>query len=502
MASISPYLQIIRESIDGEQVRDAIINCMNEINKDAAFIVKSKVISGTLSEKGHATYRAESGEVWKDVTLNITADDGSEVPQTVTRHDWEVNNDTINQEYTAKELFGDNTEFGTITVNLDFTRGAESIADNIIITTFDLDEHSTWHAEADGRYSAVRSITFSNVDVAGSRGGTVGPGGKIYYDVSFMDDDGKMLGQPQKVIAGGSAVEPTDKPTKAGKVLIGWDPEIDNVRYSFTAKPRWKSPAIIGGATVYLEDVLRSRGADQAFGDHFDLRVENAKIPYEACAALGFDTGGATGTFDYTLTTGFFKVAEGEDSSTSTWLSYYSLADYPGRSGTSSLCPFTHSDRTSYKDSLFRKFLNSILYTYVIPSELKNTIKTVAKQHAVQRSGIVIVDYTNDKLWNPSFRELSIIADGKETDPDYSWYNYYKKPSGAIQYFENIGKNTASDRYDCITGQIGSAYRIAVRDDTGGIGAWYSPTANITVSGLTESNANASFSSSVFGFCL
>ena len=44
MAEISGHLKIIKDASNGEDVRDAIINCMNEINKDSAFKVTNKTI--------------------------------------------------------------------------------------------------------------------------------------------------------------------------------------------------------------------------------------------------------------------------------------------------------------------------------------------------------------------------------------------------------------------------------------------------------------------------
>lgn len=492
MANISPYLQIIKEATAGEQVRDALINCMNEINKDAAFVVKSKTISGKLSEKGHATYRAAAGEVWKDVTLNITEDDGSEIPQTsVETEDITITNDTPNGELNAPT----GKVWGTITVALDFTAGVESIGDNVVISTFDLDGENTWHAEADGRYSAVRSITFSNVDAAKARGGYAGQGGRLVFDIELWNTDAS--GKPTSKIKDLKAVPDgtliTESPgtnPPAGMMFTGWTPNKVNQAGKYYAT--YKSSGASIGSISDPWEVIVQNSASYPLGAYKDINVQSSsvKIPYAADKRCfpDLDISDKPEYYNAGFQTRAILVAKGEGGSATTWLtsrvsfsgacSYYFTGSYGFpqhiREYLASNNVQAEDIKNNYQDSLNAKWFNEVFLQYVMPSYIRPHIMPITKYYVTKDFGGSA--YYNDTavhpLWIPSTKEMFIAGwdDNEEMWPSVlqpclkpeEVERYITNANGEL-YMQNIGITSGNDRYDLFKYQS-VEYDISNRD--------------------------------------
>lgn len=510
MAEIGTFLDIIRNGSDGDAVRDAIINCMEQINKDSKWIIKDKVISGKVSQLNSGSpYVAAAGTAWKRVTLEIQDDSGEPVtPSTVQKHDFVVDNNTANGEYTAKELFGDNSEFGTVQVNLDFSDTWEQIADNISISTNDLDSATnTFHAETKG-YAAVRSITFTNVDAAAARGGKVIAGGVTVYPITFVDSpSGELIAQ--KDIPENSTITcdiPDEiKRKHAGETFIGWSGG-GRATSEATVQAQWGNPII---SKEEIRDnwdtiVANRGGAKYSLGSYRAIEVTNFEIPYSAdlsCFPDFYDyvtdiVIPNTGSYTYSMTTEMIKIGQGEDGSTSTWLSTPSTMIC--RSRTLDRQSGSPTDRTTvtglpwhidhyirlksealwvqgeprqqYDTSEAMKWITEIFCGRIIPRSIADGLVTVTKNFKYRNpeTGDPSTHQMAYPIWLPSMKELYVEDDSNSSyaaamdgffnsasvDAEYH-YEQYIANDPDIAFFRDVMGLNAKQRTQLLTAGVG-----------------------------------------------
>ena len=473
MADINPYLDIIKNASSGDSVRDAIINCMNEINKDTAFTVTDKVISGKISEINNGSpYTAPSGQVWKHVTLNIQDDSGEDYPKSNTKViDFEVNDNTENGEYTA----GENEEYGTIIVNVSHDGEWEGIVDNVAISTLDLDSTSTYHASTQG-YTAVKSVTFTNVNAAAARGGRIGSGGVAEYPVYFHKTTGEVI-QTQWVTEHGSAQYTGQEPPDSNPdgQFSGWDPTPIGITSETHCKPKYSSGDISHDTITDDWATIKANGCNYDLGSIKTLSVSSTKFGGRVLTSgIRQDKEGEVdywratapdGKMSYSLH--MMLVAKGEGGSNGTWLSTepfnpdsvynasnnpYNIIDVSGQ---------THADyragilRATAKientsiyfctddwgSSYLNQWLNSCFFS-TLPSSLQQGIVAVPKSyngildHNISSENTEIIEKTcvDNKIWIPSAKEMNgFIGDASKTD--------WAKPveSVGIDYYNAAG---------------------------------------------------------------
>lgn len=440
--NIKPYLEVIENAVGGEQVRDAIINCMQEINKDSAFKIQSKLISGKISDKGHGTYTAPSGVLWKNVTLDITTDDGSEVPVTTQAYDFTVNMSTESRTYDAEEEHGKGARWGNIIVDLDFSSAYDNlnVIDNIVISTNDLDDTATWHAEASG-YDSVRSVTFSNVDPIKERGGYIGEGGTTYYKITFKDPDTGNTYGVKDYVSGTQGYDWVDDngrhPTKVGQSFTGWTGN-GMVDMSKTVYAQFGDGSIvIGELTPDWRDIAKNGGKGIQTGKYKSIRVDT-EIEYALEANL-FPNAGLpeTGKYSYQLEAIMMKVSDGESGSNTSWLSMQPLTNQGNGlvpSHISSIQP-QQGQGVQYNESPSTTWLNYIFLNYIIPSEIRPYIKQVTKYFKmVSNLGTLTNQPIQQKIWVPSTKELWIAG------YDETHWNYPGDPTESqrtSEYYTN-----------------------------------------------------------------
>lgn len=453
MADINGYLDIIKNATNGDSVRDAIINCMNEINKDSAFTVTDKVISGKISEINNGSpYTAPSGQVWKHVTLNIQQESGEDYPASNTKVvDFEVNDNTPNGEYTA----GEGEEYGTIIVNVSHAGEWEGIVDNVAISTLDLDDTNTYHASSQG-YTAVKSVTFTNVNAAESRGGRIGPGGVAEYPVRFHKSkpptgNGELI-QTIWVSSGGTAeyskqMPPDDNPDGQ---FSGWNPSPVGVTSELDCYPTYSSGSI--GHDTITDDwatIVANGGAPYNLGNVKTLVVSSALFRGKVLtSAIRQDKDGAVDYWRATAPDGYISyslpmmlVAKGEGNTRSTWLSTvpfdgnavlnkdrnaYNIIDVSGQTHSAYRAAILQARAYIGSSQIERciddwgscylnQWLNSCFYQ-TLPTVLRNGIVAVSKNYkgildhnAQKDSGNQIIEKTctDNKIWIPSVKELS-----------------------------------------------------------------------------------------------
>ena len=461
MADIMPYVEIIAKATGGDQVRDAIIDCMNEINKDAAFKVVSKTITGKLSEINNGSpYKAGTGTVWKDVTINILDDSGQEQPQsTIETEDFTVDNNTENGSYEAPE----GKRWGTIYVNLDFSAFNDDIADNVVISTDDLDETNTAHAEAYG-YRAFASLTFSNVDSVGAKGGYVGPGGVVMYPITFVDQDGTYI--DKKDVERNTAVD-TDIPQAIidkhqGQTFQGWSGS-GTAQRAETVRAQWGNP------TISMEEIqhdwkwIIDHQAEIPLGAFRSMYCPQCKIYYaEERKLFPWATEEqipSEGYYYYTITVYLAKMASGEHGSKSTWVSCIPsvmTADSEHHSfGLGTLIPYhilnvghnPDDDEDYWAKCNSRIWLRNIFRNYVLEPNIRSHIIQVEKSFKVRTEDNVLINQpVNDTIWTPSVKEMYMPGWDDEIDttviPSAAWtdeqYNNFISDATGVQYCQRV----------------------------------------------------------------
>lgn len=448
-ANIQPYLDIIANATDGDNVRDAIINCMSEINKESKYKVKSKRISGTVGNMETHWYAA-TGEVWKDVTLDLKLPDGSEVPESdIIIDDFTVDNDTPNGDHDP--ITGH--RWGTIHVNIDWSQYAnEDIAEIVEITSDNLDPDRTFHIETYGNgYTAMRAIRLA--DVASTAGGMIGPDGKTYYNVEYKNQAGNVVYKTQ-VQRGDDAslyYKGPQMPDEGhGGYLSGWLPMTmsrsitkdctganaltpnygyDTYAYD-TISESWSEILQDGGAHYPIgsrKGFTLGGGAINTVGaGTYKTKVNVLQIGEEPNPTVNilpdqFETVSIPSIQLANIQMNMCVVSHNEPGTSTTWLATIPLPAISAQFGFSYRSNQEHSvdyiQSTDWDDSPLRQWLNSGDFLSLIPDEIRSHIKTVKKQFM----GV----YAHTRAYNADEGPSSKTKDCKIWIPSTSeWYDY------------------------------------------------------------------------------
>lgn len=466
---IESYKKIIKNAADGDDVRDAIINCMNAINQDSAFDIGNKTIECKLSEL-NKTYSAGKGKAWKQVTINVTDDSGEAIDTgNVTKYDLEINNYTENKVWNAEEEHGPNAQWGDVIVNVDHSGEWDGILDNYIISTGDLDETGTFSASLIGK-TAFKSITFSNVDPIKDGGGYYDSSGQGYFNIKFDPKGGTWSDgttkPKEKSIKSGDTLSTNEKVTKAGFTHMGWLSNYGNstAKRSETVYADWGNPSVVPGEiSDSWEDILKRKGSHLYYplGSYKSLDID-VDIPYSADRGLFPDIDHIlpgqvpeTGTYRYRATYIFVNMAYGEDS-TSSWVCmnpvYGSNAPIPNHiANYDALCPIQSYDPVDYANNVKMEWLNSVFLDYAF-AEFKDYITPVTKHYRYRNDlGVTLNKVSKRKIWLPSVKEFWIEGyDDQpgypEQDPTQSTEELYTKAIG-LEYFKNfLGCTSGTER--------------------------------------------------------
>lgn len=466
MAEIDNYLEIIRTSTNGENVRDAIINCMSEINKDSKFKVVSKTITHHVNQDD-THYYAPTGKVWKDVVLDIVLPDGSSETQTQTStKDFTVDNSTENGDYPPEE----NTRWGTIHVDIDWSAYAnEDLGEIVEITTDELDSNSTFHAETYG-YTAVRAVKFSNVRSTG--GGTYGPGGQLQYTVEYKDRNGKVVQAATAVPAGDNAAlyyTGANPPDSGQTGTLRWTPQSSTRVYkNYTGSNALVADYIqnSGGGDVVTdswEQIAANGGANVNVGDYKTLVLaedRTVSIPEKIfnLKSLYIDPDSHEITEDVyrskMLSAQYVGVSllmvcvcKGEPGSSTSWVSATpfslpsgSVLNPDGTDYIPSVAGFDYTidygqyiQQTDWEDSPIRQYMNTSEFLDLFPTEVKRAIKPMTKafygvpSHTFKMSeppnAPMRKTSGNNRIWLPSASEFrDVIGNYYNSDHTNSRY--------------------------------------------------------------------------------
>lgn len=360
-----------------------------------------------------------------------------------------------------------------------------------------------------GEYDAMQDdgrMGYAHVTV-NVPGGGGGP-----FTVIFLDDEGNVLKKQENVPYGGYAsCTALDGTIRNGLYFKGWNPVPKNVQFNMTCRPVRGDYVITPGEIADdWETIVADGGAHYPLGSYKTLVCE---VP----AHLGFQhviTGEVSqGVFVNDLAYSYYdgvypdipvqnvachmvKVAEGEDSSTSTWLSdnfisfnNLGLHYWNYRSINSNT---QYVIRHDWLNSPIRRWLNEDLFS-ALPDPIKNSIVDVNKttralsvspagEWARPGASGQMVDKTSiDSIWVPSMKEFHIVVAAAQY---YSGYTASEELSG-IDYstvFVPIFTNNMSFRT---------------------LGSWENgDMGNMKLESAGASLNNAMFDYSLFGFCL
>ena len=336
MAEIDGYLDLIRNATDGETVRDAIINCMNFINQDGYVkrVPKEIVHEMGEDETWDHTVKAASGEAFSQVHLLITRGSGS-VETKEKAVNFLVTNETANDTYYPKDYDGD--YFDEVKVDIDWdSMMDDDIQDNIVISRDDLynderyPEGGTFSAEDLG-YSAMRSITF--VDIKGTGGGVIGPGGVRYFKVTFYHADKVTVLDTVTVqedcdasaVLGDAKIKEMTSKIPKGQSFQGWEPDVKHVKHDMKkVTPIINKDIINAGDEIgdTWEEIAACRGSKYSIGQWklLDMRfpdgvdAERTIYPYKDDPTTGVVIKPHAANLKMVL------VAKGYGGTTSTWV--------------------------------------------------------------------------------------------------------------------------------------------------------------------------------------
>lgn len=326
---------------------------------------------------------------------------------------------------------------------------------------------------ANGEFYAAddHCMGYNKVIVAVPGGGGGGP-----YTVNFFDEQGNIIKTDANVPYDGSAsCTLLDGTVRDGQYFKGWNPKPEHVTENMNCYPvygdyvidpneiqdDWVTICADGGAhyplgayksliiDVYDDDYYNAYSEEDGVTGKI-IRLSNKMEYYDNKYALKVPNGSNFGHTSFlSVACHMVKVAEGEDGSTSTWLSTGCAVLHvmnttsngwlrlsPNLDGTSlananlqyyaPVANYGSIISTDYSDHPFRYLLETILFRN-LPTSLKEHIRSVSKTFkgvstpALQTK--TPVDKTCDpKIWVPSRKELSsYIANSFSVDSTVKW---------------------------------------------------------------------------------
>lgn len=532
MADIKGYLKTINEGKSGETVRDAIVNCMRDINEDGAV----KKASLVITKPDNVTYKPGKGKAFSSVTVNITGGE-SDPNKTIHYETLNVTELTENGTYPKEEQ--PDTYYDKVVVDIDWdsVQHPSNLGEEADMINYETDESGNkyWDASFAG-YDYVKRIWIPNSVAAGLPGGDYpGAGGAGPFKVDFYDRP-KSAGSPHLIKSvtverGGDAAvlyNSDNKPLPSyGGTFAGWDPPVNAVYSSMKTYARYTSSPMSGDPTQITdswEQIVADSDHSKYLGKFAFLEVkdyntegmillpENQLYRSKVATQNNPDPTHPTDFHYMTLNNPSTKfmikmqcVALGESGSKSTWLAMNPLPSRWVMDNDSAIIEpgvvkdYYGSDdwNSSYMHQFFEKCLIA-----GIPEVVKTHIKEVTKWSwgVAQYSPIVgdnsfVVKSSGCKLWIPSVGEI----DSKFTDFSDDGYVEKRDPEASSI---NYGAIWLPDGYP--NTPISIATRSVVRLNwTYGLLGVYNCNTNPQDGTFTAGSVNFNESGNVYlGFCL
>lgn len=363
---------------------------------------------------------------------------------------------------------------------------------------------------ANGEYDAMQDdgrVGYAHVTV-NVPGGGGGP-----FTVLFLDDEGNVLKKQENVPYGGYAsCTALDGTILNGLYFKGWNPVPKNIQFNMTCRPVRGDYVITPGEIADdWETIVADGGAHYPLGSYKSLVINvPAHSGFQHVITAQVRQGEFIQNMAYGYVSGWpdipaasiachmVKVAEGEDGSTSSWISdglininniNLSGTDYRPLGGEYGV-QYIMAD---WLNSPVRKWMNEDLFN-ALPLPLKNAIVSVNKTSrtlsslpagtwAAEGDAGQLVDKTSiDEIWAPSAKE------------------FYSAISNIYGFREACTELEGID-YSTVFMPLFSQYNLSFRT-VGCQNVGYQPNNVLVEGGATVVNYLKVWQTTFFGFCL
>ena len=467
MADIAGYLKTIRDGQSGETVRDAIINCMRDINEDG----QVKKASLVITKPDNVTYKPGKGKAFSSVTVNITGGE-SNPNKTIHYETMTVTELTENGTYPTEEQ--PDTYYDKVEVAIDWDKVSHpsNLGEEADMTTYETDENGNkyWDAQLAG-FDYVKRIWIPNSIASGLPGGDY-PGANTNgpFKVSFYDRTNDR-GTPHLITtlsvekngnAGELFTSKGNTTPSVGGRFLQWSPSVAHVTgdmktYAVYTNNSTGTVEDLGtrpwseiinmpasdllGKYKLLEVVAddgQSRVSDLGSYSHQSRVYENPSDPESSYITLSI----ADPTIKFSVR--MQCVAAGEGGSKTSWLAMDPLPSNWLMNGNSTISDNGLNQNAYGRDDWMSCHVHDVfdrLLYKAMPSDLKGLIKEVTKPTwgIMQYPPVVgdnnkVLKMVPCKIWLPSLGEVDdIFSDYVENDPPYQPLHRDKEP-GSINY--------------------------------------------------------------------
>lgn len=432
MANIESKLTVIKSASGGEDVRDAIIGALRDINNDVPADMSNPVqkeynmppgsdltVPLNPPELVSQIIVRQAGSGGKSTTLNeITITENGEYP-------------TDEEGYDSDE---ENRYYKKVTVNV------PQLANAVMDLEEEITQNGTYSAPADWGVDGIRTFTV-NVNAATGDGP---------FQVEFYGPDRTTVIETQLVPAYGSAsCTKLDGTTYLGQNFKGWNPSPSNITRDMKCYPVYGDYIINPGEIQETwEQICSDGGAHVPIGGYRNLIINvYANADWNDRLAMvkwrdsqnwyqEYDTeiiANANNQLIFSYPFYMVKVAEGEDGTHSTWISTgcgtlngdfrwrNSGIDSTGATMSSDellayyKAPFgnwSYARNYDWEMCPLRQILNGKVFAALEPA-LQQNIKQVTKYtrglSEMTPNGVRIQKSTLDKIWVPSAKEVHTL---------------------------------------------------------------------------------------------
>ena len=420
MANIESKLTTIRTAAGGEDVRDAIIGALRDINNDVpADMSNPKQKEYNMPQGSDLTVPINPPELISQIIVRQPNSGG----KSTTLQDITI---TENGEYPADDPSYDpnkeNRYYDKVTVKV------PQLANAVLDLEEEITQNGTYSAPADWGVDGLRTFTV-NVNAATGDGP---------FKVEFYGPDKTSILNTQLIPLGGTAqFTALDGTTYQGQYFKGWNPSPVNVTRDMKCYPIYGDVIITPGS---IEDdwsvIVMDGGAHYPIGSYKSLLLNAGIDIVTEMSAWECIQGGWTisGGHMNSIVMDMVKVAEGESGSKSTWIStgictfYHNPDDWRSFDNSNILGPRIPAWNVDpgvqdWGSSWLRHYLNDD-FINDMPDALKNNIKTVTKYYtgrsvtrvSKNNSYAKVEKSSLDKIWVPSIKELYTRISAIPTD--------------------------------------------------------------------------------------
>lgn len=412
MADISSKLDKIKSAERGEDVRDAIIGALRDINNDVpADMSNPERVTADMPGNSDLTIPFNPPKLVSEIYVRQAGSGG----KSTTLKDITI---TENGEYpTDEEDYDSSTEnryYKKVKVDV------PQLANKIEMDEVVIEQNGTYSATEWG-VDGLRTIT---VNVQGAAGD--GPFQVEFYDKVQTDPTAAVI-YTELVPKGGTAEFHGTTPTSEIGPLLGWNPSPVNVTRDLKCYPKFGQ--IVIDPTEISDDwtvICANGGQSYPLGSHKLLAYG---ATFTADEVRTWYPGYTGRNVQFNIYMMMYKVAEGEGNSHSSWLSSKIVVD-----SINIILPHSGYGGWTVENasSSLRKFLNGAFFNHMADI-FKNAIVPVIK-YSIDRNGIAVP--TEDRVWAPGISEIGTYKTRPGENYNWDFTNDWSDTSSYMKLLE------------------------------------------------------------------